>query len=140
MTEKKRNYKAGPGRPPGLKNRRTLLLESLDSMEGIEILGKKIYEAAIAGDLRAAEIIFDRCWPKAKPVARPVTFCLEADNLSASAFKVLKAVSAGLLSPDVGNQLLGAISNTARTLEIAELEKRLEALENGTENKFTEVA
>ncbi len=86
---------------------------------------------ALEGDMTAMRLLLERTLPVRKAVAPEVDLPeLEtADTLTDKAKAVLMGISRGDIPPDVGSQLLAAIAATGRVLEIDELTKRLEALE-----------
>ena len=51
-------------------------------------------------------------------------------DASQAASSVLKAVSDGELTPIEGTRVMGLIDSYRRTLELTEIEERLQALEN----------
>ena len=55
----------GPGRPEGSRNKATIILDALADGEAEAVL-RKVIEAAMSGDLKAAEIVLSRVWPPRK--------------------------------------------------------------------------
>lgn len=90
------------GRPPGARNRGTLLLAAISDGD-LHAIREKVVEMAKAGDLVAAKLIFDRVVPV--PRARTVTLALPSMKSGSGREKaraltaVLEAVAAGEIEP-----------------------------------------
>jgi hypothetical protein len=93
-----------------------------------EIL-EKLLTMAKDGDTSAIKIILDRTHPPLKGQALPITVPLGA-SLSETGGNVVNATLAGEIPPDIGSQLIAALAAQARIIEIDELTKRIEVLEN----------
>ena len=119
------------GRSKGARNKRTLLAEKLmgDDLEGVI---QAVIAAAKGGDMQAARIILDRLAPARK--GRPVTFPLPADidaaGLAEVFASVLRAVAGGEITPEEGAAVGGLLEARRRTIETAEVEARIKALED----------
>lgn len=115
------------GRPKGIPNPQAKL-RKLINVEGIV---KKLQEKALTGNTRAAELLLERALPPLRAVAEPVTLpgLAKAGTLTAKAECIVALTAEGRLSPDVATAMLGAIGQLAKTTEIDELTRRLEALE-----------
>ena len=116
------------GRPRGSRNKATLAIESL--LEGqAEVLTQTAIKKALEGDCVALRLCMDRITPPPKDAA--VTFSMptmrNAMDASVAAGNVLRAVSAGELTPLEATR--GLIDSYRRTLELTEIEERLRALE-----------
>ena len=74
----------------------------------------------------------DRIAPpmKDKPVVFPLPQMLDAMDASEAAGSVLSAVSDGTITPIEGTRVMGLIDSYRRTLELTEIEQRLQVLEN----------
>jgi hypothetical protein len=117
------------GKPPGAKNRATVLAQSLFDGEA-EALTRKIIELAKAGDMQALKVCVDRLCPPMKAQAASVQVEFpETDSMSDIANAFIKAAADGRLPPDVAAQLVSAVGTLARVVEIDELKTRLAALE-----------
>ena len=88
-----------------------------------------VVDAAKSGDLTAAKLLLDRVFPTLKPIDSPVTVP-QGQSLSDRGKLVLDSTLEGLLTPDQADRLLSAISKQARVVEVDELVRRVEALEN----------
>jgi hypothetical protein len=123
------------GKPPGSKNRATVLAQSLFDGEA-EALTRKIIELAKAGDMQALRVCIDRLCPPMKAQAAPVQVEIpETDSMSDIASAFIKAAADGRLPPDVAAQLVSAVGTLARIVEIDELKVRLAALEAAISKK-----
>jgi hypothetical protein len=122
------------GRPKGARNQVTRVVEALIDGQG-EALGAKAVEKALDGDspmLRA--LLSTLVAPRRE---RTVEFELPKIESAADARKassaVISACAAGELSPHEATEIMGLISTHVRTIEVAELEARLTALEKRQE-------
>lgn len=93
------------GRKKGSTNRKSTL-EVQVAQHG-EAIMQKVIEAALEGDLQAANIALQRISPALKAKAPTVTFELDPDApLETQARQVMAAISAGELDPDTGKMLI----------------------------------
>ena len=121
-----------PGRPKGSRNKATLAAEALLDGEA-EALTRKAIELALAGDVTALRLCWDRIVPARKD--RPVTFALpnlkHANDAVMASAAIVEAVANGDLTPSEAAELSKVIDGFARTLEAADFEERLSRLEQG---------
>ena len=118
------------GRPRGSRNKATIAIESL--LQGqAEALTQAAITKALEGDSFALRLCMDRIAPPPKDAA--VTFSMptmcNAMDAAEAAGSVLKAVSEGELTPIEATRVMGLIDSYRRTLELTEIEKRLQSLE-----------
>jgi DNA-binding response OmpR family regulator len=115
------------GRPKGIPNPQAKLRKMIDAEGIVKALQKK----ALTGNTQAAELLLERALPPLRAVAEPVMLpgLANAATLTAKAECIVALTAAGRLSPDVATAMLGAIGQLAKTTEIDELTRRLEALE-----------
>ena len=119
-----------PGRPKGSRNKATLAAEAL--LDGdAEALTRKAIELALAGDVTALRLCWERIVPARKD--RPVTFALPklehaSDAVTASA-AIVEAVANGDLTPSEAAELSKVVDGFKRALEAADFEDRLVRLE-----------
>ncbi len=139
MTEMRKNatktrgrpFSSGnPGKPKGARHKTTLLAEKLMQNDAENIVNA-VLAAARDGDMTAARIVLDRILPARRD--NPVTFALPkikrpADAVAASA-ALLAAVAGGRLTPGEALEVSKLIEGFVKTLEVAELEERLNELE-----------
>lgn len=118
------------GKPKGARHKSSLLAEQLFSDEIHEICGAVIEEAK-SGNMQAAKIILDRLLPprKDRPIEIELPKIGNATHLVEAIGKVTHAVGSGCISPSEGEALARIIDIHAKTLEMNEFEKRLDALE-----------
>jgi len=122
------------GRPKGSRNKATIAIESL--LEGqAEALTQTAISKALDGDSIALRLCMDRIAPlmKDKPVVFPLPKMRDAMDASQAAGSVLSAVSDGTLTPIEGSRVMGLIDNYRRTLELTEIDSRLNGLETSNE-------
>ena len=118
------------GRPKGARNKATIAVESL--LQGqAEALTQTAVTKALEGDSLALRLCMERIAPA--PKDQPVSFSLpkmhNALDASEAAGSVLNAVSDGELTPIEATRVMGLIDSYRRTLELTEIEQRLQALE-----------
>jgi hypothetical protein len=119
------------GKPRGARHKKTLAIESL--LEGqAEALTQTAISKALEGDGLALRLCMERIAPapKDKSVSFPLPDMNDAMDASKTASSVLTAVSEGELTPIEAARVMGLIDSYRRTLELTEIEKRLQALEN----------
>jgi hypothetical protein len=118
------------GRPPGARNRATILAEQLmqDDVEGVvrAVIGK-----ARSGDMAAARLVLDRILPPRK--GRPISFPLPEIETAAHVTQALGVVASlmadGEITPDEASAVAGVIETKRKAIETQELEQRVAALE-----------
>ena len=121
------------GRPKGSRKKATFVIESL--LQGqAEALTQTAVTKALEGDSVALRLCMERIAPA--PQDQPVSFILpkmqSALDASKAAESVLTAVSEGELTPIEATRVMALIDSYRRTLELTDIEERLQALE---ENK-----
>ena len=119
------------GRPRGSRNRVTLAIDSL--LEGqSDALTQTAISKALEGDSIALRLCMDRIAPpmKDKPVVFPLPRMHGAMDASEAAGSVLSAVSEGTLTPIEGTRVMGLIDSYRRTLELTDIEQRIQLLES----------
>ena len=90
-----------------------------------------VVTAAVAGDMRAAEILLRRLWPerKGRPLAVDLPPIAGAADLPAAVGAVVQSVAAGDLTPEEGQAIAAILETQRRAIETADLAARIEALE-----------
>ena len=119
------------GRPKGSRNKATLAIESL--LQGqAEALNQKAVTQALEGGSVALRLCMESIAPA--PKDKPVSFSLpkmkNAWDASQAAGSVLTAVSEGKLTPIEATRIMGLLDSYRRSLELTEIEERLQALED----------
>ena len=111
------------GKTPGAKIRKAIEAKS-------DAILKSVIDAAVAGDMSACKMLLDRITPPLKPVATQVTLSLpDGAGLAEQGAAVIHAALSGVISSDIAHQLVGAISAQTKIVEIDEILKRIDALE-----------
>ncbi|OSQ44937.1 DUF5681 domain-containing protein [Marivita geojedonensis] len=119
-----------PGKPKGARHKATQAALALLDGEA-NALTRKAVELALEGDTTALRLCLERIAPPRKDA--PVTFDLprmrSAEDAAKAAGSVLDAVASGGLTPTEGAHIMALVESYRRTLETAQLEGRLDALE-----------
>lgn len=116
------------GRPRGVLDRRTKVTQAL--MDDAPKVARVVIDAALAGDVQAAGLVLSRVAPALRAQTERVEFDFDASaSVTEQAEAVLQAIADGKVAPDVGKQILEGISTLYGIKQIAELEARLQALE-----------
>jgi hypothetical protein len=118
------------GRPPGARNKATLLAEALLEGEAEKIIRVAV-EKALKGDPVALRLCLERMAPRPRDSA--VVFELPkletaADAVAAMA-AVLDGVANGRLTPSQAGEIAKIVDSTRRSLEATDFEARLAELE-----------
>lgn len=116
------------GRPKGVIDKRTKVTQALadDAPE----VARVVIDAALAGDMQAANIVLSRVAPALKQQAERVQFELDASRpLAEQAHQILVAVSEGKLDAETARTLIGCIQSVANVRAVEELEHRIILLE-----------
>ena len=123
-------FKAGiSGNPKGRpkdKTPATLLRKSIiDDMPAIIL---KLVEQAKNGDTAAAKILLDRCVPSLKQQAMAINLPVYG-SLAEQGGEIIRATMTGQIAPDTGSQLITALANQGKLVELQELTQRLDRIE-----------
>ena len=119
------------GKAPGTRNKATRAIQALLDGEA-EALTRKCVDMALDGDSVALRLCLDRLCPPARERAIDANVELPeltADNLPRAVATIVEAVAAGHLLPGEGQALIGMLEGLRKSIELAELEKRIAALE-----------
>ena len=119
------------GRPPGSRNKTTMMAQALFDENG-QVIVEKIHELALKkGDLNALKICIDRVLPTLK--SRPVNFALpkinNAKDIVAVYGAILEAVSEGLLTPEEASSITIILDAMRRATDSADTDERLARVE-----------
>jgi hypothetical protein len=119
------------GRPRGLPDKRNALRDLITPH--VPTLLKKAIAMAKGGDVNAMRLLLDRSVPPLKQQSQALPFELgDGKELAELGRAILKAVSQGNLTPDSGRELIDALSAQCKLIEVDEIMRRLEAMENKT--------
>jgi Family of unknown function (DUF5681) len=118
------------GRPHGARNHATILLDQLAEGSATKLL-RTVIAKAQKGDMSAAALVLARIWPprKGRPVHFPLPELNTPADLPGAMAMLLKVASRGGLSPDEVALLATALDGWRRSVESADFEQRLTALE-----------
>ena len=111
-------------RPRGSRNKASIAIESLLQGQAEALTQTAVQSVAL-------RLCIERIAPA--PKDQPVSFSLpninNALDASEAAGSILTAVSEGELTPIEATRVMGLIDSYGRTLELTEIERRLQALE-----------
>lgn len=118
------------GRPPGSLNKATVAAQTLLDGEA-EALTRKAVELAMNGNMAALRLCLERICPprKERPINVNLPTVAEAGDLPRLTSAILEAVGKGELDPGQAAALASLVANHSKALELAEIEKRISALE-----------
>jgi hypothetical protein len=122
------------GRPLGSKNKSSLILVAVSDGDKEELLRKGL-EVAKAGDVVMLKFFLDRMLPRERTIQIDLPKMEFADDAVEALGAILRAVSQGSITPAEGADLANLVNSYAHAIDIADLVKRLDALEariNGT--------
>jgi len=109
------------GKTPGAKLRKAIEGKADDILQAV-------INAAIDGDMQACKMLLDRITPSLKPQAMAISLPVKI-TLAEQGSEIIKATMAGQIPPDIGGQLITALANQSKIVEIDDLTRRLEVLE-----------
>jgi hypothetical protein len=128
-------FKAGQsgnpaGKLPGTRNKATIAAQTLLDGEA-DALTRRAVELALEGNLAALRLCLERLIPpkKERPLAVKLPSIAGASDLPKLTAALLAAVGKGELTASEASALSALVSNHGKALELAELEKRISALE-----------
>ena len=124
------------GRAKGIKTKKTLIREGLDAIgqiRGVDArrqLIEAVYDAALDGDMAAANLLVNRLEPSYKAVQQPVELPAHTPtDLFEKGKFVLQLMEQGNLSPDAAKEVIDSVLKLIKVQESDESLKRLDALE-----------
>jgi hypothetical protein len=122
------------GRPPGARNKATLIAESLLQGEA-EAMTRLAIERAKAGDMAALRMCLDRLAPPCRH--RTIEFELpqlaSAEDAASALAAITAAVGAGELTPAEAGELFKLVDGFARLREATIFEQQVARLERAVE-------
>ena len=116
-----------PGRPPGSKNKATLLAASLSHKQG-EALVQKAYEMAMDGNVAMLKFLLSRMLPKERPVGIELPVLDYASEGVDALAAIVAAVSSGQISPQEAANLAQLVAAFIKAIETTDVEMEIEAL------------
>jgi hypothetical protein len=124
------------GKPPGTESKVTKLRKMI--AERVPDVIEAMLDAAIhEHDTQAAKLLLERCLPPFRGESMPVEIpaMQQTTSLVEIGRSVLSAIGEGLISPEIGVQVLSSLANQSKLVENEELEKRIEQLEESASIK-----
>jgi hypothetical protein len=119
------------GRPP---DRTTGAILRKTIAENMQEIINSLIDAAKGGDVQAAKVLLDKVCPSLKPIAQTVNIAI-GDTLAETGGNCLAETFNGNIPPDIGSQLIIALSNQAKIIEQQEVIERLQRIERQLENR-----
>jgi hypothetical protein len=129
--------KGNAGRRPGARNRTTLVAEALLRDEESELVRKAI-ELAKAGDGPMLKFLLDRILPKERSVQFDLPAISSASEAAGAMRAIINAVTTGRITSNEGAAVASLIASHARTLEVEELQVRLDNIEEKLKENASE--
>ena len=121
--------KGNPGRKPGSKNRSTQLAAAL--VEGdTEALLRTAIQLARAGNVPMLKFLLSRQMPRDRIVKVDLPQMVFADDGVEALACVMRAVSEGAITPSEGAALATIVKSFSDAIDMADVVKRLDALES----------
>jgi hypothetical protein len=120
--------KGNGGRRPGSRNRTTLVAEALLKGEEEELVRKAI-ELAKAGDTQMLKFLLDRILPKDRSVRIEIPEMQRADDAVDALGAIINTAANGEIAPSEGAAFASLIDVYVRTINVHELEARLDNME-----------
>jgi hypothetical protein len=120
------------GRPAGARNRATIIAQAL--LDGqAEALAAKAVEMALSGDGAALRLCLERLVPPRReaPVSVKLPGLAKAADAAAAMAEIIKAAGAGDIFLGEAIAFATLLDAYRKTIETAELERRIAALEEG---------
>ena len=116
------------GRPKGVRDKRVALRALLEPH--VEALVAKVVAKALEGDTAALRLCLERIIPPLK--SRDENIVIEGleEGLANQAREVVRHMASGHITPNQAYGVLRLIAGQARIIEVAELERRVEQLED----------
>ena len=110
----------GRGRPAGSRNAASIALDEIAAGEGENVL-RQVLQQALAGDLRAAEMLLARIWPvkRGRPVRLQLPAIDTAAGVDAALGTVIGAVAAGEITPEEAGAVAALLETKRRAIETA---------------------
>jgi hypothetical protein len=120
--------KGNSGRRPGSKNQDTLILKALSGDDKEELVRKGL-ELAKAGNVTTLKFFLERILPRERTITINMPKLEFADDAVEAHHIILAAVCQGQITPSEGERLTAIVNSFARAIEMADLVKRIEAVE-----------
>jgi len=121
------------GRPPGSRNKATLLMEDLLEGEGQQLV-RKVIEIASKGEIHALKLCLDRLLPprKDRTIQLPLPPITTVPQIATAMSAVVAAIGEGRITPTEGESLVNILAMQTKVLETTDLDRRITELEQAT--------
>ena len=117
------------GRPKN-KSAPVMLRKAID--QAMPEIIEALIDQTKRGDIAAATVLLNRCIPALKAEAQAINLPV-MDTLPEQGDEIIKAAVSGQIPPDIGAQLITALSNQGKLVELQELAERLSRIEKKLE-------
>lgn len=119
------------GRKLGSRNKATLVAQALIDGQGEQIVSTAV-DLALAGDVPMLRTLIERLVPPRKdgPVKIDLPPIMDPAGCVKATTAVVEAVANGELTPSEGQAVAGLVEVHRKSLEMQEIELRVQALEN----------
>ena len=130
MAKFKKGESGNPaGKPKGLRDCRTLMMEMLDKAGTDEgSFTSEVIALAKKGNATALAVIAERLWPKSKAI-EPALELPECKERSAVAEALVESMSNGTIAPDQAATAMSVLRQAAELTDMADILDRLKLLE-----------
>ena len=119
------------GKPTGARPKVLLALDALGEGRAEDII-RAMSDRAAQGDTAAAQIILSRVWAprRGRPTPLSLPSVRTAADTTAALGAVVAAIADGTLTPEEAHAVAGVLETHRKSVETADLERRIAALEN----------
>jgi hypothetical protein len=93
----------------------------------------RLVDKAKEGDVAAARLLLERAIPPLKPVEAPQPFQIPDGGPLEQARTIVALTASGEVSVDQGARMISSLGSLVRLLELEELERRINSLEQAIE-------
>ena len=131
-TKFKPGQTGNPNGRPKDKTPATLLRKSI--IADIPAIINTLIELAKGGDVQAIKLVLERVCPALKPQAVPISLPF-VESLAGQGNEIIRATMSGQIPPDIGSQLITALSNQGKLIELQEMQERLQRIEKQLEQR-----
>jgi hypothetical protein len=120
----------GPGRPRNAVSRAAVTLDEIGA-DAAEAIVRNIVDKALAGDMRAAEMVLSRAWPmrRGRPIDIPTPEVNELEDYVPTTKAVANAVMSGEITPHEGQAFSKVLEAQINAINSTEIVTRIRALE-----------
>jgi hypothetical protein len=117
-----------PGRTRGSRNRTTIVADALLEGEAQKLL-RKAFELAMGGDVVMLKFLLGRILPHERLVKLDLPRMEFADDAVEALGHIMRSVTEGRITPNDGAALAGIVNSYSHAIDMADVVKRLDALE-----------